>query len=437
MAQNFTQTVFTGDRIVHGCPYREEHPKFVIQGWTETGEVCQIPMGESLLSRHMLLLGGIGTGKSNAFNFLINRTLSNLTTNDVVLIFDTKGDYFREFHQPGDIVISNDERASGTNGANYWNIFEELMIDERVEENILEMAKGFFYEKIQSSTQPFFPNAAKDLFSAMLLHLIRTEKNESLRNNASLRQIFDQFSVEVMKKILRSHPDLKAMESYIADERSGQTLGIVAELQQMIREIFIGNFAKRGDLSIRKLIRQKGGKVIFVEYDLGIGSLLTPVYRLLIDLAIKEALCRKENEGNVYFFIDEFRLLPHLSHIDDGINFGRSLGAKFFFGVQNIDQIADAYGKDLAGSILSGFGTMLAFRVNDAGSREFIKQQYGRNMKLNTFMSAVSTRGIVEQLTEGNVIEDVDINDLPVGWCLVRTPGCMPFRFRFPLYKTR
>ena len=181
----------------------------------------------------------------------------------------------------------------------------------------------------------------------------------------------------------------------------------------------------------------EGGKVIFVEYDLGIGSLLTPVYRLLIDLAIKEALCRKENEGNVYFFIDEFRLLPHLSHIDDGINFGRSLGAKFFFGVQNIDQIADAYGKDLAGSILSGLGTMLAFRVNDAGSREFIKQQYGRNMKLNTFMSAVSTRGIVEQLTEGNVIEDADINDLPVGWCLVRTPGCMPFRFRFPLYKTR
>ena len=80
-------------------------------------------------------------------------------------------------------------------------------------------------------------------------------------------------------------------------------------------------------------------KVIFVEYDLGIGGMLTPIYKLLMDLAIKEALCRKSNEGNVYFMIDEFRLLPHLEHVDDGVNFGRSLGAKFFLGVQNIEQV--------------------------------------------------------------------------------------------------
>ena len=28
-----------------------------------------------------------------------------------------------------------------------------------------------------------------------------------------------------------------------------------------------------------------------------------------------------EQDGSVYFFIDEFRLLPELSHMDDGINF--------------------------------------------------------------------------------------------------------------------
>jgi len=30
----------------------------------------------------------------------------------------------------------------------------------------------------------------------------------------------------------------------------------------------------------------------------------------------------------VYFIFDEFALLPQLSHIADGINFGRSLGLK-------------------------------------------------------------------------------------------------------------
>lgn len=164
----------------------------------------------------------------------------------------------------------------------------------------------------------------------------------------SLRKLFDSFSVSAMKNILKQHPDLKAMSAYIQDENSGQTLGVTAELQQLVREIFIGSFKQNGSLSVRDLVRNKGGRVVFIEYDLSIGSVLTPIYKLLFDLAIKEALCRTENEGNVFFLMDEFRLLPHLQHIDNGVNFGRSLGAKFIVGVQNIDQIAEAYGDNLA-----------------------------------------------------------------------------------------
>lgn len=434
MSQGFEQSVFRGSRLLESCPYREQNPKYILSGTTATGKPVSIPVGENLLSRHILLLGGIGTGKSNAFNYLINHCLSNLTTEDVVIIFDTKGDYYREFYQENDIVISNDERACGSSGLNYWNIFNEIAIDSRIEENILEMSKSLFTEKLEKTTQPFFPNAAKDLLSALLLHIVRSDEYKSYRNNEALRNVLNSFSVSTMKKILSSHPDLKAMVSYISDEKSGQTLGVVAELQQAVREIFVGNFKKRGSLSMRQLIRSKGGKVIFIEYDLGIGAMLTPVYRLLIDLAIKEALCRTENEGNVYFFIDEFRLLPHLDHIDDGVNFGRSLGAKFALGMQNITQIQAAYGSELAFSILSGFGTTMSFRVNDAESREFIKRLYGKNMKLNSYVSAVATRGLVEQLTEGNVVEDDDITSLPVGQAIIGTPSCPPFRFQFPEY---
>ena len=93
-------------------------------------------------SRHLLLLGGIGTGKSNAFNFLISNILYMKTQKDVVIIFDTKGDYYKEFYKPGDIVISNDDRATGPNGPDYWNVFNEVLIDDRVEENILEIVVG-------------------------------------------------------------------------------------------------------------------------------------------------------------------------------------------------------------------------------------------------------------------------------------------------------
>lgn len=434
MIQNYSQEVFSGNRLFDTCQYQEDDPHFFLMGHSAQGEPMRIPVGEQMLSRHLLLLGGIGTGKSNAFHFLIRNVRSSLTDRDVAIIFDTKGDFYREFYQPGDVVISNDSRASGGSGPDYWNLFGEISIDDRIEENILEIAKSFFSEKLAHTTQPFFPNAAKDLFGALLLHMVRSEQFKEMRNNQALRAAFDTFSVSAMKKILQSHQDLKAMTSYIEDEKSGQTLGVVAELQQMVREIFVGNFRKKGSLSMRQLVRQKGGRVIFVEYDLGIGAMLTPVYRLLIDLAVKEALCRTSNEGSVYFFIDEFRLLPHLEHIDDGVNFGRSLGAKFFVGIQNIDQIAAAYGQNMAHSILSGFGTTLAFRVNDAGSREYIKGLFGRNIKLQTYLSAVQNRGVSEQIREGFVVEDEDITNLPVGQAIIGAPGCQPFRFQFKKY---
>ena len=224
---------------------------------------------------------------------------------------------------------------------------------------------------------------------------------------------------------------MKAMVSYIADDRSPQTQGVLSELQQMVREVLIGNFRKPGTISVRDAIRSKGGRCIFIEYDLGIGNLLTPIYRLLLDLAIKESLCREKSEGNVWFVIDEFRLLPNLQHIDSGVNFGRSLGAKFIIGAQNIDQIFYGYGESLARSILSGFMTTVVFRVNDTNTREFIKGLFGRNRKRETFMSSVQTRGIVESIREAYVVEDWDVSDLRLGQAILGILNNMPFKYQF------
>ena len=426
-----------GDRLCDVCTYGEKNPFYFMPGKNKYDQPIGIPIGNNILSRHMLFLGGIGTGKTNAINLFLRNTRATLNNNDVVIIFDTKGDFYRDFYTPGDIVISNDRRAIAKGQEDYWNIFNEITADDRLEENVSEIAKVLFSEKIKNTTQPFFPNAAKDLFFALLMHLIRNDAFKEKRNNQALASLLNTMTPEIMGAILGKHKDLKAMQSYIADPKSGQTLGVMSELQQMVREILIGNFRKNGNLSMRQIVNKKGGQVVFVEYDLSIGSVLTPIYRLLIDLAIKETLSRGENQGNVYFFIDEFRLLPELDHIGDGINFGRSLGAKFFVGIQNINQIISAYGDDEARSILSGFGTTYAFRINDGLSREFIKNLSGRNIKKQTFMSNVQAKGISEQLREAFVIEDSDINNLRIGECVVNTIQGEPFVFRFDQYSSR
>ena len=276
---------------------------------------------------------------------------------------------------------------------------------------------------------PFFPNAAKDLFSAILTHF--TRNNELKSNNSELRRFLDSSPTSEIRDMLKQHEDLKAMVSYIFDDRSPQTQGVISELQQLSREIFLGNFKKEGNLSMKDIVRNKGGKTVFIEYDLGIGGMLSPIYTLLFDLAIKEALCRKKSEGNVYFITDEFSLLPNLHHIDDAVNFGRSLGIKFMIGIQNVDQVFENYGEYKARSLLSGFLTSICFRVNDSKSREYIKELYGVNRKKEIYMASVQGRGIVENIRDASVVEDWDISRLGTGQAIIGLPGKEPFVFQF------
>jgi type IV secretory pathway TraG/TraD family ATPase VirD4 len=422
-------SVFDGNQLNIAIPnINSQGVRCFLNGKSLNGQIARVPLSDDLLSKHILFIGGIGMGKTNGIFQIIDQLRERMTPNDVMLIFDTKGDYYEAFYQTGDIVISNDEKAAGTTGPDYWNIFNEIDAGSAVEEEIIEIARSLFYERSQKTNQPFFPNAARDLFTGLMLHFLRKGDHCS---NAHIRNFLDQSPSSEIRKVLEQHDDLKAMVSYIADDRSPQTQGVISELQQHIREIFVGNFRKEGTLSMRKSVRGKGGRIVFVEYDLGIGGLLTPIYQLLLDMAIKEALSRKKSEGNVWFIIDEFRLIPNLQHIDDGVNFGRSLGAKFIVGVQNVEQVFDAYGEARAHSILSGLLTTIAFHVNDAASREFIQGLFGRNRKKEVYMASVQSRGIVEEVRDANVVEDWDISNLGIGEAIIGTPGYEPFLFRF------
>lgn len=193
---------------------------------------------------------------------------------------------------------------------------------------------------------------------------------------------------------------------------------------------------------MREFVRQKGAKTLFVEYDMSIGETLSPIYRLLFDLALKEALGRNKLDvnnpkantpkGNVYLICDEFKLLPHLQHIEDGVNFGRSLGVKIIAGIQSIEQLYEIYGESKGRNIAAGFSSVLAFKANDTSTREFVSSLYGKNIVLEQYRSSNNT--LVEEKREGKTVEDWDMNNLDLGQAVVGLPFEKPFIFQFGLF---
>lgn len=403
-------------------------------------------LNKSLLSRHILLLGGIGVGKTNTFNHLLRDLFEKRieeVKDNVTVIFDTKGDFFKEFYSPGDIVIANGKDYENT--TYYWNIFEDIKAagDEESQELMCrEIAKALFSDR-KSASQPFFSNAAADIFAKTLIHFLRTQKrfdeegnNINVLNNYELIRFLQQASVQHFIKMCKKYPDFKGTLSYFGDGSSNQALGVFGELNSMLNDYFIGIFAKKAPsgraFSMRNSIRRKGNQKIFIEYDLTVGETLTPMYRLLIDLALKEALGRSHSAGDVYMIIDEFKLLPKLQHIDDALNFGRSLGIKVVAGIQNITQLYDIYGESRGAVIASGFSNLFAFKTIDAESRDYVSKVFGKNYYSMSYFNSAGE--FVDENREGQSVEDWELMDLGIGHAAIGLANYRPFYFSFEEY---
>lgn len=391
-------------------------------------------LDDDYLSRHVLFLGGIGTGKSNTMYLLLDQLRRRASQDDVFVVFDTKGDFQKEFYRPGDAVISSTPDQEPGGGVR-WNLFCDLFTEDSGEraEQIHEIATTVFSDGLaQAGENMFFAMGARDIFAAVVEAMCREGKPHT---NAELRTYLEQPIDELLELLEREgNADLAGAARYLQGESSPES--ILAFLQQTLSQAFSGVFRSAGDFSVRDFVRRKGGQALFVEYDIASGSRLMPVYRVLIDMAIKEALGlgRRQPGGSVYFVLDEFALLPQLSHVADGINFGRSLGLKFLVGTQNVNQVLNAYGPEVGASILSGFGTVMAFRLMDDSSRDLVRQRFGTNRKQISINAHVRSEGVQKIVLTGNVIEDWVMSDLTRGQCVVSLPEGGPFYFAFEKY---
>lgn len=421
--------VIYGYSLMENPPFpRSSNPAIRMRG--DGGVTFDISWDQ--LSTHVLLAGSTGSGKTNAILQMIAKLKANMTPDDVMLIFDTKND-FAGFRDKEDFVISN--YAKSQNNVVY-NIFMDIVADgwgmEEIDSNADELAEVIFSDSIATSNSPFFPMAARDVFAAVLkamCYMGINDKDYRVRylNNKMLAQYLRDLDAKRLAELLKNFPTLTGVLKYVGGGGSEQALGVFAELQTVTGRLFIKNFGADGRFSIRKAERQKGGRTLFVEYDASSGQSLRPMYRVLVDLFLKEALSPQRAKGHVYVICDELKMLPHLKYLEDALNFGRSLGIVVIAGIQSMEQLYEIYGEYGGKNIASGFQTMFCFRTNNAATRDYVKGVYGKNLRAIHYLNFSNQP--VEETQEGSAVEDWDITSLRRGEAIIGLPGQAPFRF--------
>ena len=156
--------------ILHGSQLKNNpipaipNGKITVPGRYEN-RLYNLALSDDILSKHLMLIGGTGCGKTNTFYHMVSALKRQMTNDDVMVIFDTKGDFYQKFYDAKkDAVIGNSRIYRSQSES--WNIFKEITINGYTEANMPELylysreiAKAFFEGK-KSDSQPFFVNAA-------------------------------------------------------------------------------------------------------------------------------------------------------------------------------------------------------------------------------------------------------------------------------------
>jgi len=445
----YTKTILgqsIGDAPVPAWTADKSRSPFVAFQDPKTQKIFGI--NKDMLAYGLLVIGAPGTGKTNFFNMTLDRMLATMQPTDVIVIFDTKGDYLETF---GNRIPDGEKVVIGNGDAyrrvtSYHNIFAEVMprgIDGKLvytpesDEDALELCEQLF-QSMNSETQPIFPAMAEQVVAAVMIYHMRTywRSDQSKLNNRELINFFTHSTNDDLKKILSL--------DYMADQRNcidyisgkgNQTQGVNSYVGSMLKKMLVGPFAQAGparEFSMRDIMCSGKKKVVFIEYDLRKGQLLAPMYAILIDRALANALGgRQQVKTNKYFLLDEMLLLPRLQHLSDSLNFGRSLGVKVMCGLQNICGLEEQYGEAGAKNILSSFRNMVAFRTNDYDTRQFVINRFGENWQ-NYSLSAQQANLNIQRA--GHTVEDWNILKLKNGEAVVSLAGEDPFLFRMPLY---
>jgi type IV secretory pathway TraG/TraD family ATPase VirD4 len=337
--------------------------------------------------------------------------------NEPMVVYDHKNDYQQFF----DKIDREYIRLSSSGSTHTWNIFEEI----EDKNDAREIARSVFadVEDASGSSGAYFGPAARQVFTIVLRHLKqRAEGTGDTPTNASLVAFFMKHNATEAYDILSDVDGFSGIASHLNPESDDQQGGVWSNLQLAMEDYFTGDFergfgneaddedeskdeaeskdqnaeetvpdaekqqdegedAEDGDqyadgFSIREYMENPNGKALVLDRPAREGGTTAPVFRLLIDLAAREALV--DDGSGAYLVLDEIAKVPAINRLDELVNVGAGLNTQVFVTLQSVAQLRASYGEEGASAILSGFLTTALLRCDDPKSVEFVQSKLGK-----------------------------------------------------------
>ena len=308
---------------------------------------------------HTFLVGSPGSGKTQGFHQLIE---SIRARGDRAIIYDPELDFIRCHFNPATDLILNpyDQRSVG------WNPYNDAVEQHEIE----RLAVCLFKEP--KGGDPYWTLATRQVFVWV------TFRFKALYPDASLEDLLKVFfgPIELMMYLLKGTPAASHMEGG-SNPRSDSIKSVLAQGAGSLVHLV----GQEGDFSIRKWVNnpEKTGGFLFMSAPETHIESLRPLLGFWSELVVSSLLGRGPTDRHAtWIILDEFPSLGKVASLASGPERLRKYGGAVVLGLQQISQIQEIYGHEVAQTIIGQCATKLILRCQDPETAKWMSEQLGR-----------------------------------------------------------
>jgi type IV secretion system protein VirD4 len=202
---------------------------------------------------------------------------------------------------------------------------------------------------IPNNSDSYFENRGRDMLTTILLDVALNEPPELRNMNAVLDRLYlspEEFEAWISELRDSEVPMLRRQSNALRSMPNKQKEAIIESARNHLecwQSPTLSRITQRSDFHPDMLRNENG--TLYLCIQLEDMKKYAPVLRVILGQTIA-ALCKTEAEAKVplvTFFLDEFPRLGHMDVIEEGLDYARGHGVRFWMFCQNYGQLKTAY----------------------------------------------------------------------------------------------
>ncbi|MDR1983056.1 MAG: type IV secretion system DNA-binding domain-containing protein, partial [Holosporaceae bacterium] len=331
--------------------------------------LADIPYPKGTESRHTILTGTTGSGKTNVMIELLDQIT---TKNEKIVIVDTVGTYIdRYYNRSRDIILNPFSRSSVS-----WSFLNECAVEEEELKDILikNVAECLIEIKSNANYDNHWDKAARNVF-------VETSKKalKERKTTAELLDILLKIPLEEIEEYLKD-----TYAQMFVDQRADKMAISVRTTLANAISVFDVLKESSNNFSIREWIASNESGILFLSCKPVERATLIPLITSWLSIASESLMHTLPTQKRTWFFIDELHNLKRLPRIETSLAEIRKYGGCFVVGTQMVSQLNIIYGHDLSKTITGLCGTKVVMGIPEPETAKYMSGFLGEKEEVST-----------------------------------------------------